>query len=105
MCNSKKTHEKCPKDRSIMNERETVAITFYDGVLDYQFQCSNLCFWSNISTPENTLSYCCCIIFESNNPCLFKLTQAYYCTTVVGCSAVLHYCTVIAVITGAYCFL
>ena len=40
MCNSKKTHEKCPIDGSILNEREAVAISFDDGVLNYQFQCA-----------------------------------------------------------------
>ena len=40
MCNSKKTHEKCPVDGSILNRREAVAISFDDSVLNCQFQCT-----------------------------------------------------------------
>ena len=68
MCNSKKTHEKCPIDGSILNEREAVAITLDDGVLNYQFQCTVVYVFGQIYRHQKIPKVVVTNIFESNNP-------------------------------------
>ena len=74
MCNSKKTHEKCPIDGSILNEREAVAISFDDGVLNYQFQCTVVYVFGQIHRHQKIPKVVVTNIFESNNPSIQAMT-------------------------------
>ena len=76
MCNSKKAHEKCPIDGSILIEIEAVATSYFDdGVLNYQFQCTVVYVFGqmHISTPENTRKWLLSPISSNRTIHLFKL--------------------------------
>lgn len=75
MCNSKKTHEKCPIDGSILIEIEAVATSYFDdGVLNYQFQCTVVYVFGQIYRHQKIPKVVVTNIFESNNPSIQAMT-------------------------------